>query len=115
MTKEAFLKFVEQEKIPDWYFIILDQKGMTGARNDQYVVELNKDDKYEVYYYERGSKHGCVTYDSLEDALDYLYMELNRSRSTSYHDEKQSSHRTLRVLLISAGYLILLWISPVLC
>ena len=71
----------ELEKKLDALSIRKDAYAWSGMQNEQYVL-AQENDKWEVYYSERGSKTGLKEFANESSACDYMLSLLTNDKST---------------------------------
>ncbi len=72
MDKKEFLKRMRKRRVPNYLFNI-DGIG----RDDERLCMIKENDKWNVYYLERGNKTTNLYFDSESEALEYMAEELS--------------------------------------
>ena len=71
LNRENLSKKLQIASVPEWLYN-LDEKG----RTDERFCLKKSDDKWQVYYLERGVKTTNRFFDSESDACQYIYDQL---------------------------------------
>ena len=79
MTVEHLRNKLDANKVPKYWYRILPEgywkQGSAGLMDEKYILSF-ENEKWCVYYSERGQKSDCHEFSSESEACDYFYWHL---------------------------------------